>query len=402
VSARLSHADAPLSAHALPGLATARPSPLLSLLALDLARTGGTGVPGEAIAPSVAPLLDRALGALLADVTSRQGKGVRARLVRHAFAIARASSSAANASSGPDERTSDAGELPVELPLALEALHAGSLVIDDVQDAAEERRGAPALHRVYGAPLAINAGNWLYFWPLSLIGRAGLPARAELAIRRAFEDAVLRCHAGQALDLSVRITALPRASVAELVTASTRMKTGALFALATTVGALAATAGSDAALAGRAEGGDEALVEALGRFGDEAGIALQMADDVSSLLRPSRRSKAEEDLRGARPTWPWAWIADALDDVSFRALQAAVATYAEGAGGSPDDLDALLDRMRPHVEHTGRVRVRRKLDAAFAGMRAALPQDRNQVRNKHVDALETEVRAAVEALLHGD
>lgn len=383
MSARLSDASGCAGyahgSHAMPGLASARPSPLLSLLLTDLARTGGTGVAAEVTLPTVAPLLDRALGRLLADVSARQGKGVRARLVRHAFAIALPPAD----EPAREGRRGEARELPIELPLALEALHAGSLVVDDVQDEAEERRGAPALHRVHGVPLALNAGNWLYFWPLSLIGRAGLRAEVELAIRKAFEDGVLRCHAGQALDLSVRVTSVPRASVADVVAASTRWKTGALFALATTVGALAA-------------GGAPAVVEALGRFGEEAGVALQMADDVSSLLRPSRRQKAEEDLRGARPTWPWAWIAEALDDVSFRALQASVEGYADGAVA----LDEVIDRMRPHVEHRGRVLVRRKLDAAFAGLRAALAGG-GAAQAKHVDLLEAEVRAALEAL-HGE
>jgi geranylgeranyl pyrophosphate synthase len=322
------------------------------------------------VADTVAPLLERALGRPLADVASRQGKGVRARLVRHAFEIAHGGSAA-----GELEPT-----LAPELPLALEALHAGSLVIDDVQDEADERRGAPALHKLHGVPIALNAGNWLYFWPLALIGRAGLTPVVEVAIRRAFEDAVLLCHAGQALDLSVRVTALPRAAIADAVAASTRWKTGALFSLATTVGALAA-------------GGAPATVKALASFGEEAGVALQMADDVSSLLRPARRAKAEEDLRGARPTWPWAWIAESIDDVAFRALQATALAYVHGEAS----LDDVLERMRPHVEHRGRVLVRRKLGAAFAELRAALPASRENL----VDPLEAEVRAALEAL-HGE
>jgi geranylgeranyl pyrophosphate synthase len=349
-----------------------RPSPLYELLEDDLARTGGTGVTGARATDAVALLLERALGRPLADVTSRQGKGVRARLVRHAFAIANTS-----VGTGGDD---GANALPAELPLALEALHAGSLVIDDVQDEADERRGAPALHKLHGVPLALNAGNWLYFWPLALVGRAGLAPSVELAIRRAFEDAVLLCHAGQALDLSVRVTALPRTAVAEAVAASTRWKTGALFSLATTVGALAAE-------------GASTTVKALATFGEEAGVALQMADDVSSLLRPTRRAKAEEDLRGARPTWPWAWIAESLDDVAFRALQATALAYVHGEAS----LDDVLERMRPHVEHRGRVLVRRKLDAAFAELRAALPATRQNL----VDPLEAEVRAALEAL-HGE
>ena len=34
--------------------------------------------------------------------------------------------------------------MPVALPMALEILHAGSLVVDDIQDGSSHRRGSPA------------------------------------------------------------------------------------------------------------------------------------------------------------------------------------------------------------------------------------------------------------------
>ena len=44
-----------------------------------------------------------------------------------------------------------------------ELLHVGSLIIDDVQDDSDVRRGGPACHKMYGEPLAINAGCASYF-----------------------------------------------------------------------------------------------------------------------------------------------------------------------------------------------------------------------------------------------
>lgn len=43
--------------------------------------------------------------------------------------------------------------------VAIELLHNALLVHDDIEDASEERRGTPALHRLHGIPLAINAGD---------------------------------------------------------------------------------------------------------------------------------------------------------------------------------------------------------------------------------------------------
>src|SRR6056297_3048208 len=52
---------------------------------------------------------------------------------------------------------------PRHVSEAIELLHAGSLIIDDVEDQTHSRRGKPAVHEQIGIPLAINTGNWLYF-----------------------------------------------------------------------------------------------------------------------------------------------------------------------------------------------------------------------------------------------
>jgi hypothetical protein len=51
----------------------------------------------------------------------------------------------------------------------VEFIHAGSLVVEDIEDGSRIRRGRVALHVRYGMPVALNAGNWLYFWPFELL-----------------------------------------------------------------------------------------------------------------------------------------------------------------------------------------------------------------------------------------
>jgi geranylgeranyl diphosphate synthase, type II len=50
------------------------------------------------------------------------------------------------------------------LPIAaaLELFQNWALIHDDIEDASEERRGKPALHKLYGIPLALNAGDALH------------------------------------------------------------------------------------------------------------------------------------------------------------------------------------------------------------------------------------------------
>jgi hypothetical protein len=211
-------------------------------------------------------LLEQALFAPLADFLARPSKQFRARLTGFAWRIA-------GKTSAP----------PAELPCIVEALHAGSLIVDDIEDGSTERRGASALHCEYGVPRALNAGNWLYFWPAELLGRLGLSASAELALHRALGRTLRACHEGQALDLYTRVTELERAAVPAVVRTTTRLKTGKLFELAAVLGATAA-------------GAPRALVRSLAEFGAELGTGLQMLDDAGGLLSRERRHKGHEDL----------------------------------------------------------------------------------------------------------
>ncbi|KAG8220471.1 isoprenoid synthase domain-containing protein [Butyriboletus roseoflavus] len=42
-------------------------------------------------------------------------------------------------------------------------LHSASLMVDDIEDDAQLRRGQPVAHRIYGVPQTINTANYVYF-----------------------------------------------------------------------------------------------------------------------------------------------------------------------------------------------------------------------------------------------
>ena len=54
----------------------------------------------------------------------------------------------------------------VDLAMIPEVIHNGTLMVDDIEDASEYRRGKPCTHRIYGLDIAINAGNAMYYLPL--------------------------------------------------------------------------------------------------------------------------------------------------------------------------------------------------------------------------------------------
>ena len=273
-------------------------------------------------------------------VLSRPGKGIRARTLERSWELA------GGEASGPPEL----------LPVVIELLHVGSLIVDDIEDDSRTRRGRPALHRRFGLPLALNTGNWLYFAALTVLSRSSLPPDVRLALYEHVSVALMRCHQGQALDLSTRITSIRRSDVPGLVDASTRLKTGSLMELSASMGA-------------RAAGGSPAATSAIGAFGLELGVGLQMLDDWSGIAVEARREKGREDVRLARPTWPWAWLAARADEFSF------METVRQAREISVEwEADRVVDRLRLQLADVAPVEIGAQLAKALARLQVGLPE----------------------------
>lgn len=252
-------------------------------------------------------LWEQALLEPLRDFLGRPGKQLRAHLAQLSWKI-----------------SGGQGEAPVELALLVEIFHAGSLIVDDIQDESSHRRGAFALHRIYGLPLALNAANWLYFLPFSLVEQLGLPEEGARTLRHAISRTLLNCHYGQALDLGARVFELSQDELPGTAAALTTLKTGSLMRLSSMSGALAAGAKGE-------------VVVALARFGESLGCGLQMLNDFEDVKGKQDPTKRLEDLRNGRVTWPWAWLAQSLDEASFSFLQEEASQVASGAK-CPTDL----------------------------------------------------------------
>lgn len=231
------------------------------------------------------------LYAPLAEFLGRPGKLLRARLVRHGWQLSGAR-----------------GEPPETLCLLPEILHSASLIVDDIQDGAVARRGGPALHRMIGPERALNAANWLYFWPNRLLDELRLSTPRRRACADLITATLLDCHRGQALDLGGEIWTLPQDALPALVAEQSRLKTGRLTAMCVGLGAIAA-------------GARPGCVALLQHFGEQVGVALQMLDDLTAVLLPARHDKAGEDIGAGRPTFAWVLAAQRASEFSYRALQ---------------------------------------------------------------------------------
>ncbi|OCF55052.1 geranylgeranyl diphosphate synthase, type III [Kwoniella mangroviensis CBS 10435] len=89
-------------------------------------------------------------------------------------------------------------------------LHNASLLMDDVEDNSELRRGLPVAHTIYGIPQTINTANYVYFLAmqelLSLRDTTSKGKKKDVDVVGLVTDELLHLHRGQGLDLFWRDT----------------------------------------------------------------------------------------------------------------------------------------------------------------------------------------------------
>jgi geranylgeranyl diphosphate synthase type 3 len=109
---------------------------------------------------------------------------------------------------------------------AVRMLHTASLLIDDIQDNSNLRRGMPTAHRIFGVPQTINSGNYVYFLALQHLQQL----KNKEAATQIFIEEVIHLHRGQGMDLFWRdmLSCPTEEEYLEMVS----NKTGGLFRLA--------------------------------------------------------------------------------------------------------------------------------------------------------------------------
>ncbi|MBI5536745.1 MAG: polyprenyl synthetase family protein [Deltaproteobacteria bacterium] len=169
------------------------------------------------------------------------------------------------------------GEVPLRVmktACAVELVHTSSLVLDDLpcMDAHEERRGMPAVHRVFGESTAILSAVALLARAFELVAQnASELSCSRQAAAWAVEE-LARCVgasgmcAGQQLDLVARSDTAPPASIEEVHL----RKTGVLFEAAVAVPALLLSA-------------EPSRLLALRSYASCLGQAFQLCDDIADL-----------------------------------------------------------------------------------------------------------------------
>ncbi|MCW4053924.1 MAG: polyprenyl synthetase family protein [Candidatus Bathyarchaeota archaeon] len=154
-----------------------------------------------------------------------------------------------------------------------EVVHNGTLIVDDLEDSSELRRGKPCTYKIYGVDIAVNAGNAMYYLPLLPLmeKKATLPAETLRDIYEVYVQEMINLSLGQAMDITWhRGIANADALNEEAYLQMCAYKTGTLARMAAKISAVLA-------------GANKELVEKLGHFAESIGVAFQMQDDVLDL-----------------------------------------------------------------------------------------------------------------------
>jgi geranylgeranyl diphosphate synthase type II len=173
----------------------------------------------------------------------------------------------------------------VRTATALEAFQNWALIHDDIEDDSEMRRGKPCLHKLYGIPLAINAGDGLHakMWEILFDNRKLLGDELTFKMLNEFKKLCMETVEGQAIELSWiadKRFDLTEEDYYEMAgkktswyTIITPFRTGAMIA-----------------------GAKEDALNHLVDFGMKLGIAFQIQDDLLNLV--GEESKYGKEIAG--------------------------------------------------------------------------------------------------------
>jgi geranylgeranyl diphosphate synthase type II len=231
------------------------------------------------------------------------------------------------------------GTVVQALPVAcaVEMIHTYSLIHDDLPSMDDDslRRGRPTSHVVFGEAIAILAGDALQSHAFAVLAEPlplckvpaerRLRAVAELAKASGAPGMV----GGQVFDLESEGKPVDAGTLERIH----RHKTGALIRAAVRVGAIVSGANDDD-------------LERLTRFGEEAGLAFQIVDDILDVEGSEQTlgKSAGKDARAGKATYP---RVHGIGEARLRAeeLLSSALDRLEPFGARGLSLAALAERM---------------------------------------------------------
>ncbi len=225
----------------------------------------------------------------------------------------------------------------IEASVAVEMIHAATMVHDDVVDSATMRRGSKSVNEVWTGQIAVLMGDFLLARALCLLVELGNLAALGVVSRateRLSLGEIFEIQIGQQRDArEASYFTMVSDKTASLISASARL--GPIFA-----------------------GADERVIDAMGRYGELLGKAFQIADDILDFTgdETTMGKPVGHDLREGKITLP---LIRALQNASDGERQAIEALLTQDDNGEAD-----WGRIVSFVEEQGGVGTPRRENTA--------------------------------------
>lgn len=217
---------------------------------------------------------------------------------------------------------------------AMEMIHTYSLIHDDLpaMDNDDFRRGRPTNHKVYGEAVAILAGDGLLTEAFKLISDPRFASCSSAEVKLSVIHEIASCAGtfgmvgGQVVDMESEGKPEIDLPTVQYIHAH---KTGALIKASVVCGALLG-------------GADESQLQAVRRYGEAAGLAFQIADDILDIEGTTEEigKDAGSDQARGKATYPAILgLSAAKQEAAYMMEQALLAV--EPLGKAADPLRAI-------------------------------------------------------------
>lgn len=185
------------------------------------------------------------------------------------------------------------GNAVVAIPSAsaVEMIHNFTLVHDDIMDNDEMRHGVPTVHKKFGMPIAILAGDVLFSKAYQIILDSKLSKDSIIQLVSRLAKACVEVCEGQLLD--VKMAEEKRIPSQKEYIGMISKKTAALFDVSCSMGAICATS-------------NQSDISNLSIFGRNLGIAFQITDDLIGVMGDPEiiKKPVGNDLREGKKSLP--------------------------------------------------------------------------------------------------
>ncbi len=182
----------------------------------------------------------------------------------------------------------------IEFSVIPEIVHNATLIHDDIEDKSEKRRNALSIHREYGLDIALNLGDFMFFFPMNaILSSKKINEDTKIKLLNMYAIHMQRLGVGQGTDLAWhnQLVDISKRTVDNYLQVAFD-KTGALVSMALQTGAIIG-------------GADQSIIDLLGNFGAVLGVAFQIRDDILNITESGvSESKGEigEDISEGKVT----------------------------------------------------------------------------------------------------